>query len=119
MLGDFHARLLAHYSYHRHQHADDCEFCQQDERITLYLNSRMNTDDLIQYVITFGALDNNPREKLHIVRAGRASEIGRVVAAHINIGAVRLVIPSTHVKANFAQEAPIVEVWVDKRVADG
>lgn len=74
----------------------------------------MNTDDLIQYIITF---DVAPFPKQYVVSAGKAGAFGRFVAAHKNIDAVRVAIPSTHVKANFAQPAPIIEVWVDKRIA--
>jgi len=40
--------------------------------------------------------------------------LGRQVAAHKNLEAVRQRIPQTHEKAPFAQPAPLIEVWVLK-----
>ncbi len=40
--------------------------------------------------------------------------LGRQVAAHKNLEAVRQRIPITHEKAPFAQPAPLLEVWVLK-----
>lgn len=47
------------------------------------------------------------------------SVAGRFVASHRNIRALHVAIPTTHVKADVPVEAPMVEVWIDKRVAPG
>lgn len=71
-------------------------------------------DTRLQYVIFQGLADYADRFVVKVFEEGSVK--GRVVAAHKNIEAVRLAIPTTHAKANHVQEAPIVEVWVDKSV---
>lgn len=46
------------------------------------------------------------------------SLVGKLVAQHENVEAVRQAIPATHVKADIPVVAPVVEVWIDKRVAE-
>lgn len=46
------------------------------------------------------------------------SLVGKLVAQHKNLAAVRQAIPATHAKADVAVVAPVVEVWIDKRIAD-
>ncbi len=72
------------------------------------------TDPLRQFIISKnadGAFECRVRTE--------TDAIGRVVAKHWrNIDAVRVAIPSTHVRAPHRQDPPIVEVWIDKKVAD-
>lgn len=76
----------------------------------------MNTDDLDQFVI----IENHPSAPgmFSLRRVTQARPIGIHVAAHKNIEAVRLAIPTTHVIAPHQQPGGIVEVWIDRRVAD-
>lgn len=39
-------------------------------------------------------------------------------AAHEKLDAVRMIIPTTHARAPFRQDAPILEVWVLKEFVD-
>lgn len=50
------------------------------------------------------------------IEEGKAA--GVHVAAHKNIDAVRVAIPTTHKKANVPVEAPIVEVWIDRSIPE-
>lgn len=68
--------------------------------------------DRPQYHVFF----NHPEAPaMYSVRLSTATRpIGRQLAAHKNLEAVRQRIPPTHEKAPFAQVAPLVEVWVLK-----
>lgn len=45
------------------------------------------------------------------------SPVGRIVAAHKRLDAVRVAIPLSHQKANVPVDGTTIEVWIDKRVA--
>ncbi len=79
----------------------------------------MNVDELVQYIVYFDLPD---RPDMYVVSRFNGANslgfsLGRIIAAHKRREAAILVIPSTHVKADVPVEAPIVEVYIDKRVA--
>lgn len=76
----------------------------------------MNVDELVQYIVYRDHPDYPGRFS---VRARVGDSIGRMIAAHKNRDAVLVAIPSTHVRADVPVEAPIVEVWIDKRLDAG
>lgn len=77
----------------------------------------MSTDDLVQYLLYF---DHPDYPGMYSVRRiPGENSIGRMIAAHKKRSAVIVTIPTTHVRADVPVEAPIVEVWIDKRIDAG
>lgn len=77
----------------------------------------MNIDDLVQFILCF---DHPSAPGLYSLRRIDGNRmIGIQVAAHKNRAAVVVAIPATHVRADVPVEAPIVEVWIDKRIDAG
>lgn len=76
-----------------------------------------NVDDLSQFVVYF---DHPSAPGIYSVRRIDGNRwVGIQIAAHKNRDAVIVAIPSTHVRADVPVEAPIVEVWIDKRIDAG
>lgn len=75
----------------------------------------MNADLFVQYLVYF---DHPSAPRQYSVRrfSNENDAVGRQVAAHAKIEAVRLVIPTTHERAKVTTEAPIVEVWIEKSI---
>lgn len=65
-----------------------------------------------QYHVHFNHPEAPGVFSLRIVTKSRP--IGRQLAVHEELEAIRLSIPTTHERAPFAQPAPLVEVWVVK-----
>lgn len=75
-----------------------------------------NIDDLVQYIV---CLDHPAAPDMYSLRRLDGNRmIGVQVAAHKNRDAVIVAIPTSHVRANVPVEAPIVEVYIDKRIAN-
>ncbi len=66
----------------------------------------------LQYIVYQGLADYRDQYVVKVFEEGSIK--GRVVAAHRKIESVRMAIPTTHGKTDHRQEAPIVEVWIDK-----
>lgn len=77
----------------------------------------MNTDEFDQYIIVRDHPSAPGLFSLRRINAARPS--GFHVAAHKNIEAIRVAIPTTHKKASAPVEAPIVEVWIDRSIPEG
>lgn len=71
--------------------------------------------DESKYIVTY---DHPLAPGLYSVRrhASNDDAVGSHVAAHKNIEAVRVAIPTSHYKAPYARVAPIIEVWVHNSV---
>lgn len=76
----------------------------------------MNTDDLIQFHVCY---DHPDYPGMFCVRRVPMNSIGRTIAVHKNRDAVLVTIPTTHIRAEVPVIAPIVEVWIDKRIDAG
>jgi hypothetical protein len=76
------------------------------------MSRTVDAERLTQYIVSLE--DGQYIARLYV---GQNSVRGVVVAAHRKIEAVRLAIPTTHIKAPYPQERPMVEVWIDKAVA--
>ncbi len=72
------------------------------------------TDTYTQYIVY---APDAPSELFTLkVFSPGVNVVGRFIASHRNIRALHVAIPTTHKKADVPVEAPIVEVWIDKRV---
>lgn len=71
--------------------------------------------DESKYIVYF---DHPYARGIHSVRyfAVPTDVRGAHVAAHEKIEAVRLAIPTTHYKAPYRQDAPVIEVWVHNSI---
>lgn len=69
----------------------------------------------VQYLVY---LDHPSAPGLYSVRrfSDENDPVGRQLAAHKRIEAVRLVIPKTHEPAKVTTVAPIIEVWIEKSI---